>query len=182
MYPKETGKFVEPNVVVSHFHLHEGDEVADFGAGSGHFMKPLADAVGKSGKVYMTDIQKNLVDALGIRARELRLSNIRPLWCDLEAPQGTKLKDGLLDAGVLSNTLFQFVQKEHALTEIARVLRKGAKLFVVDWSDSFGGLGPRPASVVPEINAKMLIEKCGFVFERSFTAGDHHYGLAFRKE
>lgn len=181
MYPKTSGKFVEPKVVVSHFHLHEGDSVGDFGAGSGFFMKPLADAVGKSGVVYMSDIQKNLVDSLGIQARELRLANIRPIWCDLESVGSTKLKDNFLDAGLLSNTLFQLAHKDIALTEVARTLRKGAKLFVIDWSDSFGGLGPRPSEIITETLAKSIIEKNGFVFERSFTAGDHHYGLAFRK-
>lgn len=181
MYPTVTGKFADPQNITTHFHLREGDTVADFGAGSGHYMKPLADNVGKSGKVYMTEIQKNLVDALGTKAREAGLTNVRPLWCNLEAVGGTKLNDGLLDAGLLSNTLFQFTEKDAALTELARVLRIGAKLFVIDWSDSFGGLGPRPVDVVTETDAKMLVEKHGFVFERSFPAGDHHYGLAFRR-
>ncbi len=181
MYPTVTGKFADPQNITIHFHLREGDTVADFGAGSGHYMKPLADNVGKSGKVYMTEIQKNLVDALGTKAREAGLTNVRPLWCNLEAVGGTKLNDGLLDAGLLSNTLFQFTEKDAAITELARVLRIGAKLFVIDWSDSFGGLGPRPVDVVTETDAKMLVEKHGFVFERSFPAGDHHYGLAFRR-
>lgn len=182
MYPKTTGKFVDPSMVTSHFHLREGDVVADFGAGSGHFMRPLAQSVGKSGMVYMVEVQKGLVEALGVRARELMLSNIRTLWCDLETPGGTKLKDGLLDAGLLSNTLFQLTDKEAALKEIARVLRKGAKLFVIDWSDSFGGLGPRPSDVMQEVSAKTLVAQHGFSFEHTFPAGDHHYGLAFRKE
>lgn len=176
-----TGRFVEPHIVCSHFHLREGDAVADFGAGSGHYMQPLSVAVGKSGKVYMCDIQKNLVEALGNRARELRLSNIHPVWCDLEAAGGTKMHDAILDAGLLSNTLFQIEAKEVALQEIARVLRKGAKLFIIDWTDSFGGLGPHPEHVLREDDAKVLVEKAGFTVERTFPAGDHHYGLACRR-
>lgn len=34
------GKFVIPEVVTSQFLLREGDAVADFGAGSGFFLKP----------------------------------------------------------------------------------------------------------------------------------------------
>ncbi len=181
MYTNSTGKFAEPIAIVTHLHLREGDIVADLGAGSGHFMKPLADAVGKSGTVHLVEIQKALVDTLDIRARELRLTNIRTIWGDLETVGGTKIKDNYLDAGLLSNTLFQLTDKESALTEACRVLRPGAKFFVVDWSDSFGGLGPRPSDVIIESNARTLVEKHGFVFERAFPAGDHHYGLAFRK-
>ena len=118
MYPKTFGKFIDPRVVVSHFHLREGDTIADFGAGSGHYMKPLSEAVGQSGKVYLCEIQKNLVETLGNMVHESRLRNIRTLWCDLEVPQGIKISDGALDAGLLSNTLFQFANKQAGLTEI----------------------------------------------------------------
>lgn len=181
MYPTALGRFADPAMIVSHFHLRGGDTVADFGAGSGHYMKPLSLVVGASGKVYLTEIQKNLVEALGNKKSEARLSNVYPLWCDIEAKNGTKLGDASLDAGILSNTLFQFAHKEHALTEIHRVLRPGAKLFVIDWSESFGNLGPRPEDVVHEADAKSLITARGFSFERTFPVGDHHYGLAFRK-
>jgi len=167
---------------VSHFHLREGDVVADFGAGSGYYMKPLAHAIGRSGTLYLCDIQKNLVDALGIKAREERLGNVRPVWCDLEKQRGTKLADGILDAGLISNTLFQVQDKPAALLEILRVLRKGGKLFLIDWTDSFGGLGPLPKDVLIESQARTLLEHAGFSVEGTFPAGDHHYGLMCRKK
>ncbi len=182
MYPETFGKFVDPQSTVSHFYLHEGDVVADFGAGSGHYMKPLADAVGKSGRVYMCEIQKNLVDALGTLAHEKKLTNIHPVWCDIEASGGTKLNDGILDVALLSNVLFQFSDKEKALREVARVLRKGGKLLVIDWTDSFGGLGPRKEDVVTESSARSLLVSTGFACEHTFPAGDHHYGLMCHKQ
>ncbi len=182
MYQPVVGKFVDPKVATSHFHLREGDVVADFGAGSGHYMKLLADAVGKSGRVYLCEIQKPLVDALGFKAQELRLTNVHPIWCDAEAPNGTKLKDGALDAALLSNTLFQFENKENALKEIFRTLRPGGKLFVIDWTDSFGNLGPRPEDVVRETDARSILENVGFIFEHTFPTGEHHYGLMCRKK
>ncbi len=181
MYPATFGKFVDPKIVSSHFHLQEGDIIADFGAGSGHYMEPLSRAVGQSGKVYLCEIQKDLVDALGLRAREKRLSNTFPLWCDIESLGGIKLSDGMLNAGLLSNVLFQFTNKENALREIARVMKKGGKLFVIDWSDSFGGLGPRADHIITEQGARSLLEKAGFSYDRTFPAGDHHYGLVYRK-
>lgn len=182
MYQTALGKFGEPRTIVSHFHLHEGDVIADFGAGSGHYMKPLANAVGKSGSVYLCEIQKNLVEALGNKKREERIANAHPLWCDMEAQNGIKLKDGALDAGLVSNVLFQFVNKQEGLREIARTIHTGGKLFVIDWSDSFGNLGPRPQDVVTESQAQKLVLEAGFTYDHSFPAGDHHYGLVFRKQ
>lgn len=174
-------RFVQPEVVTTHFHLKPGDKVGDFGAGSGYFLKVLSEAVGPAGRVYACEIQKNLVETLGNKARTDGLANVDPLWCDLEHPGGIKIADGALDAGLLINTFFQFEDKAAGLREIGRTLRAGASFFLIDWSDSFAGLGPEPAAVVIEDTARAHAEANGFVFERSFDAGDHHYGLAFKK-
>jgi len=174
-------RFVDPAVVVSHFHIREGDVVADFGAGSGYYIESLAKKVGSNGRVYACDIQKELVEKIGTLIRQKGLFAVDPIWCDLEAAHGIKIADDTLDIGLLINTLFQLEDKHTALTEIARTIRSGGKFFVIDWSDSFNGLGPHTDQVLTAQDAQALCEEGGFVYERSFDAGDHHYGLAFRK-
>ncbi len=175
------GQFVQPEIVATHFHLHDGDSVADFGAGAGHYLAVLSKLVGPEGRVYACEIQKPLVDKLGIMKRDMHIANLDVVWCDLESPGGTKLGDGILDAALLSNTLFQLENKEIALAEVARVVRRGGKLFIIDWTDSFGGMGPHPSHVVTESMATELAQKAGFAIERTIPAGDHHYGLALRR-
>ena len=175
------GRFVIPEKVVTHFHLTEGDKVADFGAGSGFFLAPLSKAVGQTGRVYACEIQKQLVEKLGDLARVQGLQNVDPLWCDLEEPNGIKIGTAALDIGVLVNTLFQFENKEVAVQEIGRTIRPGGFLYVVDWTESFGGLGPQAGDVVSAEAAKVLFEANGFTFEREYDAGDHHYGHSYRK-
>jgi len=182
MYKDVTStRFVQPDVVATHFHLRDGDRVADFGAGAGYFLPALSKAVGSSGRVYACEIQKNLITTLGTVAREQRLGNVSPLLADLETAGGIPLKEGTLDVGILINTLFQFEDKAAALEEIARVTRKGGRLIVIDWLESFAGLGPRGDAIVSEGAAKDLVTSNGFVFDRDFPAGAHHYGLAFKK-
>jgi ubiquinone/menaquinone biosynthesis C-methylase UbiE len=176
-----TGRFVEPGVVSSHFHLGAGDTVADFGAGSGYFMEVLAELVGAEGVVYACEIQKDLSVKLGETARTKGLTQVRSIWCDAEELGGSKIPDGELDTAILVNTFFQFEDKAAALKEIMRTLRSGGRLFIVDWSESFNGLGPQPGHVVSEIEAKAMAEQEGFMFDTTFDAGDHHYGLALRK-
>lgn len=176
-----SGRFVEPHKVVNHFHIRPGDRVADFGAGSGYFTKVLAEAVGPEGRVYACEIQKQLVEAIGELVRREHLENVQILWSDLEASGGTKIEAATLDVGILVNTLFQVEDKAAAIREVSRTLRPGGKFFVIDWNESWGGLGPRPQEVVTATDARALIEPHGFVLEREFDAGDHHYGLAFKK-
>lgn len=173
--------FVVPENAVTHFHLREGDRVGDFGAGSGHFIRPLSKAVGSEGRVFAIDIQKQLVENIANMARSEHLKNVEVLWGDIEAEGGIKLTDGTLDAGMLSNTLFQIEDKQTSLSEMARVLRKGGKFFVIDWTESFNHMGPEPDAIVSEEDVKNLLIECGFSFERTFEAGEHHYGLAFRR-
>jgi ubiquinone/menaquinone biosynthesis C-methylase UbiE len=174
-------RFVVPEMAVTHFHLREGDVVADFGAGSGFFMKPLAAAVGVEGVVYACEIQKALVDSLGELAHTQGLGNVVPLWCDLEEPNGIKINESELDAAILVNTLFMIEDKDAGITEMARTVRSGGKFFVIDWSESFAGLGPTPQHVITGPETTALFESHGFVLDREFDAGEHHYGLAFRK-
>jgi len=175
------GRFVMPDVVATHFLLREGDLVADFGAGSGFFLRALATAVGETGRVYACEIQKALVEKLGESIRLQGLANVHPLWCDLEEPNGIKISTGELDAAILVNTLFMIEDKDVAIKEMARTLRSGGKFFIIDWTESFAGMGPQKEYVVTADAATVLLENNGFVLEREYPAGDHHYGLAFRK-
>lgn len=175
------GRFVIPDVVATHFHLNEGDLVADFGAGAGFFLRALSKAVGESGRVYACEIQKGLVEKIGELVRLQFLGNVHPLWCDLEESNGIKIATGELDAAILVNTLFLIEDKNVSIQEMARTMRSGGKFFVIDWTESFGGMGPEPSAVVTAADTTALFEANGFVYEREFPAGDHHYGLAFRK-
>ena len=175
------GRFVDPTTVATHFHLREGDVVVDLGAGSGYFTPILSSLVGQTGRVYACEIQKELVEKIGTLARSKGLFNVDPLWCDIEMLGGVKLSDGIADALIMVNTLFQFEDKQTALRESLRLVRSGGKFFLIDWSESFGGLGPQPGEVISAQQAQALCEQLGFVYERSYDAGDHHYGLAFRK-
>ncbi len=155
--------------------------MGDFGAGAGNFTAALSRAVGQEGKVYASEIQKNLVDTLNDRVKREHLGNVEVVWGDIEELGGTKIEDEVLDATVIVNTLFQIEERDVAVQEIVRTLRSGGKFFIIDWSESWGGLGPQPGAVLTERDARDLAETAGLTFERSFDAGQHHYGLAFRK-
>ncbi len=179
LYPN--GRFVEPKSATSHFHIREGDVVLDVGAGSGYFTPHLSIAAGESGKVYASEIQKNLVDTLNDFITSSNIKNVIPLWSNIEKPNGVQIKDAEIDIVVMVNTLFQLEHKEQALKEISRVLRVGGKVCVIDWSESFSGLGPTDEMVFDQKSAEALFESSGFVVESTFPSGDHHYGVTFRK-
>jgi ubiquinone/menaquinone biosynthesis C-methylase UbiE len=174
-------RFLEPRLLASHFLIDKGTTVTDFGAGAGTYVPALAKKVGTSGRVIACEIQAPLVEQIGALVRAARLSHVESHWCDLETPSTVRIGDEHSDYGILVNTLNQFDDRTAALREIYRILRPGAVLYVVDWLDSFAGLGPKKEQVVSKDAAVALIESLYFVLEREYPAGSYHYGLAFRK-
>lgn len=156
--------------------------VVDFGVGSGTYSFLASRAVG-SGKVYALDIQRDLLDKVQKEASSRGFSNIEILSADFEKPESTRLRENSVDAGIVSNTLFLVQEKKVFIEEIKRVLRDGGRVLVVDWADSFGGLGPQTEHVLSEDNAQKLFKENGFTIEKVlYDAGDHHYGFIAKLE
>lgn len=174
--------FLKPQDVVKNLPLESGMTVADFGSCTGAFVFALSEKVGKSGKVYAIDINNELLITTKRNAEKHGYENVQIIWTDIEKEGSTKLKDGSLDAVVLSNTLFQITNKDTLSKEIARVLKKKGKLFVIDWKDSFCGIGPHSNDVVKEEDVEKLFSNFGFGHYNSTNVGDYHYCAQLIKE
>lgn len=173
--------FAHPPRNVKAFGLQPGMSVADFGSGSGAYVELMAAELADSGHVYAIDIQKDLLRRTFNEAKRKNHHSIRVLWGDLERVDGSKIADHALDFVLVSNLLFQVDNKVAVIAEAYRVLKPRGRLAIIDWSESFGGMGPDKSAVCTESAAHSLAEHAGFAFEKSFTAGAHHYGLIFRK-
>jgi ubiquinone/menaquinone biosynthesis C-methylase UbiE len=173
--------FSNPLKNIDQFNVDPGHIVADFGSGSGHYTIALSKKIGNSGKVYALDIQKDLLEKLKKTSEGLGLSNINVIWADLDEERGSGLADEIIDRVVATNILFQVEKKDNLVKEIHRVLKTKGRVLLIDWSESFSGIGPQAQDVVKQDVARVLFESHGFVLEKEIQAGDHHYGLIFRK-
>ena len=172
--------FAHPVRNVVAFGIEHGSRVADFGAGSGAYTLALAEYLSGSGHVIAVDIQRDLLRRIKNEATRRGYKNVDIVWGDLEVPGTSKITDRHLDFVLISNLLFQVEEKSRVLEEARRALKPRGRLAVIDWSESFKGMGPQKREVVPKDAARELAERAGFVFEREFSAGAHHYGLLFR--
>lgn len=172
--------FASPEANVAAIGLMPGLKVADFGAGSGRYALALSKAVAP-GEVYAVDIQKDLLSRLEQEAKRAYLENLHFVWGDVEQVGGSKLPEQSVDVVLMSNLLFQLTGGGYsAALEAKRVLRLGGRLVIIDWQESFGGLGPTQGQVVNAEKAKAIIEPAGFTLDHDFPAGEHHYGLIFK--
>lgn len=179
--PSTTAHFAHPPRNVSALGIDPGMEVADFGAGSGAYALLIAETLEGYGRVYAVDIQRDLLRRIGNEASRRGFKNVEPVWADLESEGASKVNNSSLDLVLVSNLLFQVESKKSVLAEARRVLRGSGRLAVIDWSDSFGGMGPPKSDVVTKEKALALAREAGFELQREFPAGAHHYGLIFKR-
>ena len=115
-------------------------------------------------------------------ARERGIRNVQTVLSNVEAHQGTKLRDQSVDWVVVANVLFQIEDRPGFIREISRILKPEGSFLLVDWTESFGNLGPHAKDVVPRADAEKLAAASGFrPMPKVIDAGAHHYGIVFRK-
>lgn len=174
--------FSNPEQNILHLGLKEGMRVADFGAGTGFYSKAISQRVGHTGKVYAIEVQKELVKRMENEIHNWGLLNVECIWGDIETLGGTKIASNSIDAVIVSNVLFQAEDKIGLIDEARRILKKGGEVLLIDWSESFEGMGPTPENIVLEKTAKELFEKRGFKILEKISTNIHHYGIIFKYE
>lgn len=172
--------FTDPVKNLKAFDLREDMIVADLGAGTGHYVLPLAKILSR-GKVYAVEIQKDFLIDIKNKGIEAHLSNIECLLGNVEKAGGTKLKDGILDRVVASNILFQVEDKESFIKEVKRILKPKGKVLLIDWLDNKSIAPPGLDKIILKDKAIEMFKQEGFVLEREIDTGGHHYGIIFIK-
>lgn len=167
--------FLTPESLIGELYLKEGSHVADIGCGSGAYTMPLSRAVGILGQVYAVDINRDMVHTLALSLEKNNIKNVDVIWADVE--KDTHIDHYSLDAVVLSNVLFQLENIDKAIENISRILKPGGQLLVVDWSDSYGNIGPIEERIVKEEKSEEYVKKYGFRVLKRLPAGKYHYAF-----
>lgn len=167
--------FLTPDHLVKELHLRAGDRVADLGCGSGAYTIALAREVGDVGQVYAVDVHRDMLHTLAGTLERQKLLNVELLWADME--KGIPIDAYSLDAVVLSNVLYQLDDIDAVLSHVAKLVKPGGELLVVDWTKSHDGIGPHADHVVTEEEAETAMTRHGFRVVKRLPAGDYHYAF-----
>jgi ubiquinone/menaquinone biosynthesis C-methylase UbiE len=115
--------------VLAKLRLKPGMVVADIGAGSGLFSRPLAKAVAPSGKVYAVDIQQDLLDYIGKRDQEENIRNVQTVLGEYDDP---KLPARNVDLAFINDVLHHIQHRAQYLKALATYLKPSGRLAIIE--------------------------------------------------
>lgn len=144
--------------------VREGSRVLDVAGGTGDLARVFARRAGKSGEVWLTDIN-NAMLAHG-RDRLCDQGILLPVaQCDAEK---LPFPDDYFDCVTVAFGLRNMTHKDKALAEMHRVLRPGGRLLVLEFSQIW-----KPLSPVYDFYSFKIIPKLGQFITQD--AGSYRY-------
>lgn len=162
--------------------VEPGMDVADVGAGTGLFLDPLAEAVGKQGKLYEIDISPKFVEHLEDRVKAEGLTQVEVVQC---TEHSIELPPASVDIAFVCDVYHHFTYPQSSLWSIRRALRPGGRLVVVDFERIPGVSRDWTLQHVRagKETFRAEIEKAGFTFEDEvhIEGLDENYVLRFRR-
>jgi ubiquinone/menaquinone biosynthesis C-methylase UbiE len=114
--------------VLSKLSLKSGMVVADIGAGSGLFSRPLAKAVAP-GKVYAVDIQQDLLDYVSKRAKEENIRNIQTVLGEFNDP---KLPARDVDLAFINDVLHHIQNRAAYLKALGTYVKPSGRVAIIE--------------------------------------------------
>lgn len=122
--------FVQRHQIFEALEIKPGMAVADVGAGTGLFLKPLSFAASSTGKLYAVEIAPNFVKHLRKRSAEENLGNVEVVFC---SDRDVNLPKNRIDRALLCDVYHHFEFPEASLRSLHAAMRPGGMLVLVDF-------------------------------------------------
>lgn len=169
--------FLDPGKILDRLKLREGDTIADFGCGGGHFSLEAARRVGEQGIVWAFDVLPSALEAIKSASEMEGLKHIMPKHVNLEKEKGSDLEDKTVDVVIAKDILFQNKDKKKILCEAHRILKNDGRLLVIEWGEKKNIPGPDATLRVAREALEALLAECEFGVVETLSAGDYHYAF-----
>jgi len=133
-------------------------------------------------KLYGIKI-KDVLEEITKRARAANTANIYSIWSDIEKPGKTNIPENSLDVIFLINILWHFSNFDNALNEAKRLLKKKARILIVDWKKSGLPIGPKEKDIIDFNKITRWALNNNFAVQEHFEISDYNQGLVlYRNE
>ena len=101
---------------------------------------------------------------------------------DIEEIKGTKIKDAIIDAIIVSNVFFQVNDKDKFIEEIRRILKPNGQILFIDWLPETFVTKVNKGKIFTKEKIQEMFKKKELEFIRNINTGEHHYGMILKKK
>lgn len=172
----ERAEWQQVEKVIEALKLKPGMRVADIGGGSGYFSRPIAQAVGEQGVVYVCDLATNLMEFLQAKAKEENLHNIVTVLAAMDRPM---LPPKSVDLIFFCDTNHHLSNRVEYYKGLHSLLRKDGRIAVVDWKKKDQKVGPPASHNHAKEDMITEMKEAGFSAAREETFLDYQYFVFF---
>jgi ubiquinone/menaquinone biosynthesis C-methylase UbiE len=145
--------------------LKPGMSVCDMGSGNGYHTLPMAEAVGKEGKVFAVEVQPEMIEMLHQRARDKGITNIVSI---IGEPHDPKLPAGSCDMILLVDVYHEFSHPEPMLAGMRQALKPAGVIVLVEFRAEDDSVPIKPEHKMSKAQILKELTSNGFRLVREF--------------
>lgn len=158
-------KYLPPRIILMEAGLRPGQTFLDVGAGTGYFAFPASEIVGAKGRVIAVDISGEMLKEIEKRAAAKGVNNIET---KKSAEYDVPVEPETVDTALMAAVLHEIDDRERFLAMVAKVLKPGGNLCIVEWVKKIMNMGPRmedrleikeTAGLLTQIGLKVTLER-----------------------
>ena len=166
------------STLIKNMEINTDDTIADIGAGSGYHvfrMAPLAE----NGLVYAVDIQPEMLEAIELKKRSKRVSNVETV---LGSEKSINLPKNSLDKILLVDVYHEFSYPAEMVGSIKNALKSNGQLFLIEYRGEDSSV---PIKKIHKMTVKQSIkemEAAGFRLKENIDNLPWQHCMIFEKK
>lgn len=153
----------------------------DLACGVGNYSLEIAGRIGENGVVYAVDLWREGVELLNQEIEKQSIKNITTILADVSST--LPLEESSIDSCLMA-TIIHDLQKDaqrSSIEEVARLLKPGGTLSIIEFKKIDKGPGPPLAIRMAEEEIESLVTSFGFTRVQWSEVGEFNYLLQYKK-
>ena len=165
------------STLIKNMEIKTDDTIADIGAGSGYHvfrMAPLAE----NGLVYAVDIQPEMLEAIELKKRSKRVSNVETV---LGSEKSINLPKNSLDKILLVDVYHEFSYPAEMVESIKNALKSNGQLFLIEYRGEDSSVPIKKIHKMTEKQSIKEMEAAGFRLKENIDNLPWQHCMIFEK-
>ena len=165
-----------PDIALNVLKIARGSSVADIGAGSGYITVRLAARVGPTGRVFANDVQPQMLNILGRRLFDRKITNVTLIEGTFDDP---KLPPASVDLILMVDVYHELSEPQAMLRHLRESLKPGGRLVLLEYRKEDPAVPIKPEHKMSIAEAKVEVESEGFTLSKVDEALPRQHILIF---